>query len=84
VSPRVRCPWTLEEAQRNGEEICQERGFHGPWVNAHVYNAAEAATPGPGHAECFWCWSTLEIAHEERQRERLTAADCAPVIGRAA
>jgi hypothetical protein len=85
ASQSARIPPQFDHATllRNHVEICMERGYHGPFLNCEVYDRA-GGVPGPGSGDCYYCHSTVSTSAEEEKRARLTAADCAPVIGRAA
>lgn len=66
------------EAQRNRQEICDRRGYCGPFINMAVYDAF----PDPvwhGCGECVNCCGTRKIAEEEGKRARAMAASGAPI-----
>lgn len=57
------------EAQRNRREICDRRGYCGPFINSAVYDTF----PDPvwhGCGECVNCCGTRKIAEEEEKRLR--------------
>ena len=52
------------QAQRNRREICDRRGYCGPFINCGVYDAY----PDPiwhGCGECVHCCGTRRVADEE-------------------
>lgn len=54
-------------AIENGRRICQARGYCGPFINAHVYDAF----PDPlwrGIGECVHCRNTINRGGEELKR----------------
>jgi hypothetical protein len=63
---------SLREAQLNRLNICQVRGYCGPFINQEVYDSF----PDPiwrGSAECVVCCDTRNVAEEEAKCARMMA-----------
>ena len=57
------------EARRNRREICDARGYCGPFINQDVYDKF----PDPvwhGSGECVHCCGTRNVAEEEVKQRR--------------
>lgn len=66
---RVPHPVTsYQQAQLNRREICEPRGYCGPFINCEVYDTF----PDPvwhGCAECVHCCGTRNVAEEEAKQQ---------------
>ena len=76
---RVPHPVTsAHEARLNGRNICDARGFCGPFINCEVYDTF----PDPiwhGCGDCVHCCGTRNVAEEKAKQEQAARQTIAPI-----